>query len=367
MDKICRQRFPIHTEYKLIYYLTKDIIDASIYDTSLFNYMPDIDVFIIEDEEVNEEEFVPCTLENYNIFLENYLEEYFKDLEGLPLGLSTKDAWDFSIHMAHKMFQYWLYLAYKILHLDKVSIEMKELLIYKLNKDLLLYHNNYQHILIFNPVIYNLEHHGGLMSPQAKLNYKGHFRYPNMCNCTKYSTVSSDQWKIFTCPSLHLVLNYPSFLNSDKKWTYAVYNCTCIHTLVAIIKSILESNLNYWDEVIVISKFVSDVIQLNPMNRYLFECTCILKNWDEEEEEEGEENYFDINKYDKISDFPNELKTNFRWNKVVNLSVHYFEYFKNLFTCIDSPTYRYKYGNAEKILHQFCLDLVFLFNKKENM
>ena len=49
MDKICRQRFPIHTEYKLIYYLTKDIIDASIYDTSLFNYMPDIDVFIIED------------------------------------------------------------------------------------------------------------------------------------------------------------------------------------------------------------------------------------------------------------------------------------------------------------------------------
>ena len=114
MDKICRQRFPIHTEYKLIYYLTKDIIDASIYDTSLFNYMPDIGVFIIEDEEVNEEEFVPCTLENYNIFLENYLEEYFKDLEGLLLELSTKNAWDFSIHIAHKMFQYWLYLVYKI-------------------------------------------------------------------------------------------------------------------------------------------------------------------------------------------------------------------------------------------------------------
>ena len=29
-----------------------------------------------------------------------------------------------------------------------------------------------------------------------------------------------------------------------------------------------------------------------------------------------------------------------------------------------SPTYRFKYGNAEKILHQFCLDLVFLFCKK---
>ena len=63
-----------------------------------------------------------------------------------------------------------------------------------------------------------------------------------------------------------------------------MYNCTCIHKLVAIIKSILESNLNYWDEVIVISKFVSDVIQLNSMNRYFFECTCMLKNWDEEEE-----------------------------------------------------------------------------------
>ena len=82
---------------------------------------------------------------------------------------------------------------------------------------LLIFSNtNYKHVLIFNPVIYNLEHNGGLMSPQAKLNYKGHYRYP------KYSTVSSDQWKIFTSPSLHLVFNYPGFLNSDKKGTYAV-------------------------------------------------------------------------------------------------------------------------------------------------
>ena len=52
--------------------------------------MADIDIFIMEDEEVNEEEFVPCTLEKYNIYLENYVEEYFKDFKGLPLGLSTK-------------------------------------------------------------------------------------------------------------------------------------------------------------------------------------------------------------------------------------------------------------------------------------
>ena len=31
-------------------------------------------------------------------------------------------------------------------------------------------------------------------------------------------------------------------------------------------RSIMESNLNYWDEVIVINKFVSDVIQLYPLN-----------------------------------------------------------------------------------------------------
>ena len=104
MDYVCRQRLQFHIEYRLIYSLTKDIIDASIYDTSLFNYMADTDVFITEDEEVNEEEFVPCTLEKYNIYLENYVEEYFKDLKGLPLGLSTNNAWDFSIHMAHKMF-----------------------------------------------------------------------------------------------------------------------------------------------------------------------------------------------------------------------------------------------------------------------
>ena len=88
------------------------------------------------------------------------------------------------------------------------------------------------------------------------------------------------------------------------------------------------------------------------------------KIWDEEEVKEEEENYFDINKYIKISDLPNELKTNYRWNEAVKLSVHNFEYLKKVVTCIDSPTYRYKYGNAEKILHQFCLDLGFLFNKK---
>ena len=109
MDYVCRQTLQFHIEYRLIYSLTKDIIDASIYDTCLFNYMADIDVYKIEYEEVNEEEFVPCTLENYNIYVENYMEEYFKDLKGLPLGLSTNNAWDYSIHMAHKMFQYWLY------------------------------------------------------------------------------------------------------------------------------------------------------------------------------------------------------------------------------------------------------------------
>ena len=111
MDYICRQRLPLHIEYRLIHSLTNDIIDASIYDTSLFNYMPDIDIYKIEDEEVNEEEFVPCTVEKCNIHLENYVEEYFKDLKGLSLGLSKKSAWDFSIHIGHKMFQYWIYLV----------------------------------------------------------------------------------------------------------------------------------------------------------------------------------------------------------------------------------------------------------------
>ena len=266
MDYVCAKRLSVNVESGLIYSLTKDIIDASIYDTSLFNYMPDIDVYIIEDEEVNEEEFVPCTVVKYNIYLDYYDEECFKDVKELPLGLSKKSAWDYGIHIAHKMFQYWLYLVYKILHLSIVTIEMKELLIYSLNKDLLLYNTNYQHVLIFNPVIYKLEHNGSLMSPKAELNYTGHYIYPNMCNCTKYSTISSDQWKIFTSPSLHFVFNYPSFLNSDNKWTFAVCNCTCIHKVVAIMRNIKGSNFNYWDEVVVINKFVSDVIQLYPMS-----------------------------------------------------------------------------------------------------
>ena len=86
---VCRKRLPSIIETKLIYYLKKDIISASIYDTSLFKYMPDIDVYIIEDEGVNEEEFVPCTVAKYNIDLENYLE-CFKDVKRLPLGVSKK-------------------------------------------------------------------------------------------------------------------------------------------------------------------------------------------------------------------------------------------------------------------------------------
>ena len=95
------------------------------------------------------------------------------------------------------------------------------------------------------------------------------------------------------------MFNYPSFLNSDNKWTYAVYNCTCIHKLAAIMRSIKESNLNYWDEVIVINKFVSDVIQLYPISQEWFYCDCILCDWDEDI-------YFDIGNYVKISDFPCE-------------------------------------------------------------
>ena len=49
-NRFCMQK---KIKYRLIYSLTKDIIDASIYDTSLFNSMPDIDVHKIEDEEVN--------------------------------------------------------------------------------------------------------------------------------------------------------------------------------------------------------------------------------------------------------------------------------------------------------------------------
>ena len=127
-------------------------------------------------------------------------------------------------------------------------------------------------------------------------------------------------------------------------------------------RSIIESNLNYWDEVIVINKFVSDVIQLYPMSQFGFNCECKLCAGDRVKKEDY---YFDISKYVKISDFPNELKTNYEWNDAVNLSVHNFEYFKKVVTCIDSPTYRYNYGYAEKILHQFCSDLVsFLFYKK---
>ena len=71
MDYVCAKRLSVNVESGLIYSLTKDIIDASIYDASLFNYMPEKDVYIIEDEDVNEEEFLSCTVVKYNIYLEH--------------------------------------------------------------------------------------------------------------------------------------------------------------------------------------------------------------------------------------------------------------------------------------------------------
>ena len=56
-------------------------------------------------------------------------------------------------------------------------------------------------------------------------------------------------------------------------------------------RSIMESNLNYWDEVIVINKFVSDVIQLYPRSQYGFNYECISCDCDGEKEENY---YFDI-------------------------------------------------------------------------
>ena len=118
-------------------------------------------------------------------------------------------------------------------------------------------------------------------------------------------------------------------------------------------RSIVESDLIYWDEVIVINKFVSDVIQLYPMSQYGFNCECKLCDGDGEKKKK----IFILILVNMLryQIFQINYKTNYRWNDAVTISVHSFEYFKKVITCIDSPTYRYKYGNAEKILHQFCL------------
>ena len=87
---LCMQkRLPLHIEYRLIYSLTKDIIDASIYDTSLFNYMLDIDVYKIEDEEVKEEEFVPCTCHDLKEILWVLNFYYICQMCYLQLGLRS--------------------------------------------------------------------------------------------------------------------------------------------------------------------------------------------------------------------------------------------------------------------------------------
>ena len=61
----------------------------------------------------------------------------------------------------------------------------------------------------------------------------------------------------------------PLYLNTNKKWTYAVYNCVCSHKFIYLINYVRNSRLSYWDKVMVVDSLVDDIVSLHPNNNII--------------------------------------------------------------------------------------------------
>ena len=57
-------------------------------------------------------------------------------------------------------------------------------------------------------------------------------------------------------PSIHKL---PTYLNTNKKWTFAVYYCVCSHKFMDLIKYVRNSGLPYWDQVMVVNSLAGDI------------------------------------------------------------------------------------------------------------
>ena len=103
-----------------------------------------------------------------------------------------------------------------------------------------------------------------MSNQNIKLAYEGHYDFPNLCNCRYIRLITAGKYvekKMPTC-----INKLPLYLNTNKKWTYAVYNCVCSHKFIDLIKYVRNSGLSYWDQVMVVNSLVDDIFFLYPNN-----------------------------------------------------------------------------------------------------
>ena len=246
--------------------------------------------------------------------------------------LCTNARWNISVQCAYRYFSYVLHIVGSILDQGLSHVTEKIILHYFI-RDLITYHKRHCHDLGHHDSFNNLEHMNEIfMSNQnIKLAYEGYYDFPNLCNCRYIRLITAGEYvekKMPTC-----INKLPLYLNSNKKWTCAVYNFMCSHKFIDLINYVRNSGLTYWDQVMVINSLVDDIFSLYPNNNtYSFMKTLPP-----------------LPQQDEL--YPSHIKS----------CIEDYNYWKE---CIwqfkmvakDSPA-KYSYGKLEKLIYEFCVDV----------
>ena len=177
-----------------------------------------------------------------------------------------------------------------------------------------------------------------------KSAYEGHYDFPTLCNC-KYTIIAGDWVEKKMPPSIHKLLTY---LNTNKKWTFAVYNFVCSHKFIDLIKYVKNSGLSYWDQVMVVNSLVDDIFSLYP-NDNIYNLPRYF----------GKQN--SLKKYSFLKMLTPLLQQDQLYLHHLIKCMEDYNYWKECISQFkrvakDNPA-QYSYGKLEKLIFEFCVDV----------
>ena len=175
--------------------------------------------------------------------------EYEKDkypnlYEGVLIDeLCNNARWNISVQCAYRYFSYVLQIVGSILDQGLPQMAEKTILNYFI-KDLVTYHKRHCYDLGHHDAFNGIDMNNIFVSNGIiKSAYEGHYDFPNLYNCKYTRPIIAADWVEKMPPSIHKLRTY---LNTNKKWTFAVYNCVCSHKFIDFIKYVKNSELSYW-------------------------------------------------------------------------------------------------------------------------
>ena len=180
----------------------------------------------------------------------------------------------------------------------------------------------------------------------TKSAYEGHYDFPNLCNCKYTRPIIAGDWvEKKMLPSIHTL---PTYLNTNKKWTFAVYNCVCSHKFIDLIKYVKNSGLSYWDQVMLVNSLVNDIFSLYP-NGNIYNLPRYF----------GRQN--SLKKYSFLKMFPPLLQQDQLYPHHLIKCMEDYNYWKECISqykrVVQNNPAQYSYGKFEKLIFEFCVDV----------